>query len=130
MRGRSVLHPSPMRTIHRRHTSDRAHTLRKKRGRQCPIQVEGTLRGRMIRKSLDVRNWAAEGIARFVSVEEALDKWIADAQGRKVKERSIDKMQQIKKSLLGHSSVKVTEKHYAPWVRARQQKLEEAAMKA
>lgn len=27
--------------------------------------------------------------------------------------------------LLGHSSVKVTEKHYAPWVRARQQRLEE-----
>jgi len=28
--------------------------------------------------------------------------------------------------LLGHSSVKITEKHYAPWVRARQQQLENA----
>lgn len=26
--------------------------------------------------------------------------------------------------LLGHQSVRVTEKHYAPWVRARQQQLE------
>jgi hypothetical protein len=26
--------------------------------------------------------------------------------------------------LLGHQSVKVTEKHYAPWVRARQEQLE------
>jgi integrase len=27
-------------------------------------------------------------------------------------------------TLLGHSSIKVTEKHYSPWVRARQQHLE------
>ena len=26
--------------------------------------------------------------------------------------------------LLGHSSVKITERHYAPWVRARQEQLE------
>ena len=26
--------------------------------------------------------------------------------------------------LLGHSSMKVTEKHYSPWVRARQEQLE------
>jgi integrase len=26
--------------------------------------------------------------------------------------------------LLGHSSTKVTEKHYSPWVRARQEQLE------
>jgi integrase len=27
--------------------------------------------------------------------------------------------------LLGHKSVKITEKHYAPWVRARQDQLEQ-----
>jgi integrase len=27
--------------------------------------------------------------------------------------------------LLGHSSVRITERHYAPWVRARQERLEE-----
>jgi len=32
--------------------------------------------------------------------------------------------------LLGHSSVKITEKHYAPWVRARQQQLEDSVRKA
>jgi hypothetical protein len=26
--------------------------------------------------------------------------------------------------LFGHSSIKVTEKHYSPWVRARQEQLE------
>jgi integrase/recombinase XerD len=32
--------------------------------------------------------------------------------------------------LLGHKSIKVTEKHYAPWVRARQEQLEESVKKA
>ena len=32
--------------------------------------------------------------------------------------------------LLGHRSVKITEKHYAPWVRARQEQLETAIKKA
>jgi site-specific recombinase XerD len=32
--------------------------------------------------------------------------------------------------LLGHSSIKVTEKHYLPWVRARQQQLEESLDRA
>jgi integrase len=32
--------------------------------------------------------------------------------------------------LLGHSSVKITEKHYAPWVRSRQAQLEESVRKA
>lgn len=33
-------------------------------------------------------------------------------------------------TLLGHSSVKVTEKHYLPWVKERQEKLDEAVEKA
>jgi site-specific recombinase XerD len=32
--------------------------------------------------------------------------------------------------LLGHSSVKITEKHYLPWVRARQEQLEQSVRKA
>jgi integrase len=28
--------------------------------------------------------------------------------------------------LLGHSSIRITEKHYAPWVKTRQDALEEA----
>jgi len=31
--------------------------------------------------------------------------------------------------LLGHSSVRITEKHYAPWVKARQDRLEQNVMK-
>lgn len=32
--------------------------------------------------------------------------------------------------LLGHSSVKITERHYAPWVRARQEQLEADLVRA
>jgi hypothetical protein len=32
-------------------------------------------------------------------------------------------------ALLGHQSIKVTEKHYAPWVKARQEQLEVAVRK-
>jgi integrase/recombinase XerD len=32
--------------------------------------------------------------------------------------------------LLGHSSVKITEKHYSPWVRARQEQLERSVKQA
>ena len=32
--------------------------------------------------------------------------------------------------LLGHSSVKITEEHYSPWVKARQEQLEAAVRKA
>jgi integrase len=31
---------------------------------------------------------------------------------------------EIVSKLLGHSSIKVTERHYAPWVKARQEQLE------
>jgi integrase/recombinase XerD len=32
--------------------------------------------------------------------------------------------------LLGHSSIKITEKHYAPWVKSRQEQLEESVRKS
>jgi integrase len=32
--------------------------------------------------------------------------------------------------LLGHSSVKITEKHYSPWVKARQMQLETSVRKS
>jgi integrase len=34
--------------------------------------------------------------------------------------RSLDSVSK----LLGHSSIKITERHYAPWVKARQEQLE------
>jgi integrase len=37
---------------------------------------------------------------------------------------------EIVSMLLGHSSVKITEKHYAPWVRARQKQAEESVRKS
>lgn len=38
-------------------------------------------------------------------------------------------IEQVSK-LLGHKSIKVTEKHYLPWVAARQEQLEESVQKA
>ena len=32
--------------------------------------------------------------------------------------------------LLGHQSVRITEKHYSPWVRSRQEQLEQALQRA
>jgi integrase/recombinase XerD len=32
--------------------------------------------------------------------------------------------------LLGHASIRVTEQHYAPWVKVRQDRLEHAVMKS
>jgi len=33
-------------------------------------------------------------------------------------------------TILGHSSVKITEQHYMPWVRARQTSLNQSVMKS
>jgi integrase len=38
-------------------------------------------------------------------------------------------IEQVSK-LLGHKSIKVTEKHYSPWVMARQEQLEQSVQKS
>jgi site-specific recombinase XerD len=38
-------------------------------------------------------------------------------------------LEQVSK-LLGHTSIKTTEKHYGPWVKARQQQLEASVQQA
>ena len=48
-----------MLTIFRRHLKACRFTTREDRACQCPISVEGTLQGRMIRKSTGLRSWEA-----------------------------------------------------------------------
>jgi hypothetical protein len=105
-----------MLTIYRRHTLDCGFTSRRKRSCTCPIWVQGKLHGKYLRQSLDIKNWdAAQAIVRdwesggyfeVVPVEEALDKWIADARGRKAKEHTIAKMKQVRDRLLDYCNTK------------------------
>jgi site-specific recombinase XerD len=77
--------------IFRRHTDDCKFTSRKQRSCNCPIAVEGKLRGEMIRKSLDVRSWEAaqkivreweSGLRVSPTVEEASKRFVADLKSR------------------------------------------------
>jgi integrase/recombinase XerD len=97
-----------MLTLFRRHTKDCRWKTRSHRNCQCPIAVEGTLHGRKIRKSLDLRSWeAAQKMVRdweanpntTVSVREACDKFIADAKARHLSEAMVRKLKNTTKEL-------------------------------
>ena len=97
-----------MLTIYRRHRKDCAHRSegRKYRRCRCPIWVDGFLAGREIRKSLDtadwqkaqdkVREWEAQdsepkNAAEPITIQQAGEKFIADANARKLNESTIYK---------------------------------------
>ncbi|HEY7791536.1 MAG TPA: tyrosine-type recombinase/integrase [Vicinamibacterales bacterium] len=81
-----------MLTLYRRHYPPCRHTSRRFRKCQCPIWVQGTLRGEVIKKSLDLRSWEAAsdlvrgweasgeiGIVKpeIPSVSEAVERFVA-----------------------------------------------------
>jgi integrase/recombinase XerD len=87
-----------MLNLFRRHLTRCAHRAkgRKHRSCHCPLMVEGTLRGMMIRKSLDIRSWEAgqalireweaTGLgANAPTVSEAVEAFLKDATARKVR---------------------------------------------
>jgi integrase/recombinase XerD len=98
-----------MLTIFRRHLKSCKHSSRKYRHCLCPIAVEGRLRDRFIRKSLDVRSWEAAqkivreweigAVADVVTVNEACKRWIADCEARQLKPASLKKYRHLKKEL-------------------------------
>jgi hypothetical protein len=67
----------------------------------CPLSVEGMLRGEMIRRSLDLRNWEAaqklvrdweiDGKELDIAVQEATDKYLDDVVARKLSPATIRK---------------------------------------
>jgi len=90
-----------MLTIYRRHRKNCKHRAkgRKYRHCQCPIWVDGTLRGKELRESLKLRDWQrAQDLIRQweaeerrivtqekeVTIKEAHGKFIADAEARKL----------------------------------------------
>lgn len=98
-----------MLTIYRRHRKNCKHRGegREYRRCRCPIWVDGFLGSREIRKSLDLTDWEkaqnkiremeSTGMdipdrnARAITVEYATEQFIADAQARKLKDRTVYK---------------------------------------
>jgi integrase/recombinase XerD len=78
----------------------------------CPIWVQGTLRGRWIKKSLDLRNWEAaqklvrdweigDGGSEDISVPTACESFVKDCQARRLSTASLDKYKLLTEDLKG-----------------------------
>ncbi len=95
--------------LYRRHL-DGCGKRKRKANCSCPVWVQGRLHGRMIRKSLGIRNWesaqkivrdweAREG-ASLVSVKEALERYIADCEARGLRSETLRKYRLMQRELL------------------------------
>ncbi len=99
-----------MLTVCRRHRASCKHRSRRYKGCSCPIWVQGVLRDKPVRKSLDVTSWEAanrlvreweiKGSAeREVLVREATERFIVDSEARHLKTLTIKKYKEIKRLL-------------------------------
>jgi integrase/recombinase XerD len=104
-----------MLTVFRRHLKTCKHS---KKGRNyrtcgCPLSVEGTLDGKMIRRALDVRAWeAAQKIVRewesgngkleLPNVKEAMKRFIADLNSRGLSREHVRKAELLRDELILH----------------------------
>ncbi len=99
-----------MLTIYRRHRADCKHRSRRYKGCSCPIWAQGVLRDEPVRKSLDLTNWEAasrlineweiKGAAeKDVTVKEATERFIKDAEARNLKPLTLKKYKEIKQVL-------------------------------
>lgn len=111
-----------MLAVYRRHLSECPHRPKGRRWKRCgcPIWVQGTLGGEAIRRSLDltaweaaadlVRGWETSGQIGVVKAEvptirEAVAKYLADAEARKLAPESIKKLRHtLEKRLLAYSA--------------------------
>src|SRR5437867_3932881 len=99
-----------MLTIYRRHLKACPHRSRKHRRCKCPIWVAGTLAGEPVKRSLDLTAWeAAQDKVRLwesrgrieddsdarITLREAVQKFIEDAQARHLKPESIRRLRTI-----------------------------------
>jgi hypothetical protein len=105
-----------MLTIFRRHLTSCKHSKkgRKYRACGCPLSVEGTLEGKLIRRALDVRSWeAAQKIVRewevgglskaeIPTVEDAMKRFIADRNSRGLSREHIRKAALLRDELVFH----------------------------
>ena len=99
-----------MLTIYRRHYSPCPYTTRRHRNCKCPIWVQGTLRGEVIKKALDLRSWQAAsdlvrgweasgeiGIVRpqIPAISEAVGKFVAYQKARHLSHETIRKYENL-----------------------------------
>jgi integrase/recombinase XerD len=96
-----------MLTLFRRHLATCKNKVkgRKYRACSCPIAVEGRLQGKMIRKSLDLRNWEAAtriirdwemtGDSPLVTVREAGERFTADRESMKLSDAMMRKYRHL-----------------------------------
>jgi integrase/recombinase XerD len=94
-----------MLTIYRRHRASCKNRARRNTKCFCPIWVQGTLEGKILRRSLDLTGWEAaqrkvrdleiRGDAGVASVSEACDKFLADCEGRKLSAGIIKKYKYV-----------------------------------
>jgi hypothetical protein len=106
-----------MLTLYRRHTPDCTYFGKRRHAKgvnacaaRCPIWVQGTLRGEVIRRSLDLRSWEAAsdlirgwdasgtiGVVKpeVPTVKEALQKFFEDATARGLTPSTIGKLKNI-----------------------------------
>lgn len=93
-----------MLNLFRRHLRNCRHRPKGRHHRacSCPLSVEGTLRGTLIRKSLDIRSWEAgqallrkweaEGVgAELVTIPGAVTQFTADAKARHLTDATLAK---------------------------------------
>src|ERR1700679_4290133 len=109
-----------MLTIYRRHRKGCKHRTkgRKHRHCQCPIWVDGYLSGEEIRESLKVRDWQraqelirgweiedrrSRQVETRVTIPDAMKKYIADAEARKLNEATLYKYRLLFRKLIAFS---------------------------
>jgi integrase len=106
-----------MLTIFRRHLRDCPHRSRRYRRCQCPISVEGSLRGEKIRRALDLTSWEAAselvtgwnasgqlGVIKVdvPTVDEAVQKFFEDVAARGLKPPTVGKLKNLLEKRLQH----------------------------
>jgi integrase/recombinase XerD len=95
--------------LYRRHLASCKFRTRDRKNCSCPLWVQGRLHGRMMRKSLDVRNWeAAQRIVRtwesrplgeVLNVSDAVKRFINDCEARSLKPETLRKYQLMQQEL-------------------------------
>ncbi len=104
-----------MLTVYRRHLKRCEHRDEGRHYRrcQCPIWVDGTLNGREIRQSLDMRDWQrAQDLVRQweaagqrddqprrMTVKEAWERFLADAEARKLQPATVEKYKLLRRKM-------------------------------
>ena len=99
-----------MLTIYRRHYQPCPYQTRRYRNCKCPIWVQGTLRGEVIKKALDLRSWQAAsdlvrgweasgeiGVVRpeVPSISDAVEKFLAYQKTRNLSSETIRKHENL-----------------------------------